>query len=148
MNVKVIAIGNRLMKDDGVGMEVLKLMEDNLIKKNVSVIYGETDIDYSIANVKEDDYIFIIDGASYKKDLGQITYISLDDFEDKKEGFQHSYNFLDLLKFYYPNIKGKVYGIEIEDVTFGLGLSSDIKNKLNFISEEILKDIENFIEGK
>ncbi len=147
MSIKVIAMGNVLMRDDGVGIEVAKRIQKKLYSKKIEVVFGETDINYSISKVKEDDFIFVIDAASYGKNPGEISCISLNSFTSSaKEGFQHSYNFLDLVKLYYPNIKGRIYGIEVHEVGFGVGLSLTLENKLDFISEEILKDIEETLE--
>lgn len=147
MSIKVIALGNVLMKDDGVGIEVARMIQKKLYSKKIEVVFGETDISYSISKVKEDDFIFVIDAASYGKNPSEVSSISINSFaSSEKEGFQHSYSFLDLVKLYYPNIKGRIYGIEVHEVGFGVGLSLTLENKLDFISEEILKDIEETLE--
>ena len=143
MKKKVIAIGNTLMRDDGIGIEVSKEIEENLLEKGIEVIYGETDVQYSISNVKEHDYIFIIDAAYYGGNPGEIISFSLNDFVSTKKGYSaHSYSFLDLLKLYYPNVQGEIYAIEIKEVEFGIGLSTVLQEKLKIISKEILDKIE------
>ena len=139
-NIKVIAMGNVLMKDDAIGIEVAKDIEEKLLEKGIEVIYGETDVQYSISNVQEDDYIFILDAAYYGKDPGEITCLPLNTFVSKKKGYsQHNYSFLDLLKLYYPNVKGEIFAIEVKEVEFGFGLSSVLQEKLKVISKEILE---------
>ena len=66
MSKKVIAMGNTLMKDDAIGIEVAKEIEEKLLEKGIEVIYGETDVQYSISNVQEDDYIFILELSSQR----------------------------------------------------------------------------------
>lgn len=145
-NIKVIAMGNVLMKDDGIGIEVAKQIEEKLLEKNIQIIYAETDIQYSISNVKEDDHILILDAAYYGKEPGEITNLSLNAFVSKKKGYsQHNYSSLDLLKLYYPSIKGEIYAIEVKEVEFGLGLSQVLQEKLEVISKEILEEIERYI---
>lgn len=145
-NIKVIAMGNVLMKDDGIGIEVAKKIEEKLLEKNIQVIYAETDIQYSISNVKEDDHILILDAACYGKEPGEITNLSMKAFVSKKKGYsQHNYSSLDLLKLYYPNIKGEIYAIEVKEVEFGFGLSQVLQEKLEVISKEILEEIERYI---
>ena len=142
MNKKVIAMGNTLMKDDAIGIEVAKEIEAKLLEQGIEVIYGETDVQYSISNIQEDDYIFILDAACYGKSPGEITSLPLNTFVSNKKGYcGHNYSVLDLLKLYYPNVKGKIYAIEIKEVEFGLGLSSVLQDKLKVISEEILSKI-------
>lgn len=142
MNKKVIAMGNTLMKDDAIGIEVAKEIEAKLLEQGIEVIYGETDVQYSISNIQEDDYIFILDAACYGKSPGEITSLPLNTFVSNKKGYcGHNYSVLDLLKLYYPNVKGKIYAIEIKEVEFGLGLSSVLQDKLKVISEDILGKI-------
>lgn len=147
MKKKVIAIGNTLMRDDGIGIEVAKEIEEKLLKKGIEVIYGETDVQYSISNVQEDDYIFILDAAYYGKNPGEIISLPLNNFVSTKKRYSgHSYSFLDLLKLYYPNVQGEIYAIQIEEVKFGIGLSLVLQEKLKVISQEILDEIEKSIE--
>ena len=142
MNKKVIAMGNTLMKDDAIGIEVAKEIEAKLLEQGIEVIYGETDVQYSMSNIQEDDYIFILDAACYGKSPGEITSLPLNTFVSNKKGYcGHNYSVLDLLRLYYPNVKGKIYAIEIKEVEFGLGLSSVLQDKLKVISEDILGKI-------
>lgn len=149
MSTKVIAMGNVLMKDDAIGIEVAKQIQEKLLEKNIEVIYGETDIQYSISSIKEDDYLMILDAASYGKNPGEITVVSLTDFScNNKKYSQHNYSFLDLLRIYYPNIKGEIYAIEVKNVELGFGLSSGLQDQLKLISEHILSKIEKSIKKK
>ena len=145
-NIKVIAMGNILMKDDAIGIEVAKVIEERLLERGIEVIYVETDVQYGISNVQEDDYILVLDSACYGKGPGEITCFPLNAYASKKKGYsQHNYSFLDLLKLYYPSTKGKIYAIEVKEVEFGFGLSSVLQEKLEVISKEILKRIEKYI---
>ncbi len=147
MRVKVIAIGNILMKDDAIAIEVAKEMEEQLLEKGIEVIYGETDFEYCISKISEEDYIFILDAAHFGKNPGKITFLSLNSFVFKKKGYtQHSYGFLDLVKLFYPNIHGKIFAIEIQEFEFGFGISPSLQEKLKEISEEILSKIDRVIE--
>ena len=146
MSIKVIAIGNILMRDDGIAIEVTKEIEETLLEKRIEVIYGETNLQYSISSVEEEDYIIILDGTCYGKIPGEIISFTLNTFISNKKSYsQHSYSFLDLLKLYYPNINGEVYGIKVKEVEFGFGLSSVMKEKVKDIAKEILSKIEKVI---
>lgn len=147
MSVKVIAIGNILMKDDAIALEVAKEIEEELLKKGVEVIYGETDFQYCIANTGEEDYIFILDAAQFGKSPGEVTFLPLGSFHTTNYGYtQHSYSFLDLLKLFYPKIQGEISAIEVHEVEFAYGLSPLLKEKLKDISKKILSKINNVIE--
>ena len=149
MRVKVIAIGNVLMKDDAIAIEVARNIEKELLDRGIEVIYGETDFEYCISRIQEEDYIFILDAAHYGKGPGEITFLPLKGFASKNKGYtQHSYSFLDLLKLYYPNSKGEICAIEAVEVKFEFGLSSLLQEKLKSISEIILGKILSVIEVK
>ena len=143
MSFKLIAIGNVLMKDDAIGIKVAEEIEEELLKLGVNVVYGETSLQHCISSVEEEDYIIILDSAYYGKSVGEITIEDIDKYISKKvEASQHIYSFLDLLKLYYPNIKGIILGIEVEEIDFGIGLSSTLKKNLKLISNKVLKIVE------
>lgn len=144
--LKVIAMGNILMKDDGIAIEVAKIIEKKLSKQGIEVIYAETDVQYGISNIQENDCILVLDAAYCGKQPGEITCLPLNAFISKKKAYsQHSYGLLDLLKLYYPSIEGEIYAIEAKDVEFGFGLSTALQEKLEDISKEILYKIEKYI---
>lgn len=144
--IKVIAMGNVLMKDDAIGIEVAKGIEKRLLERGIKVIYAETDVQYGISNIQEDDFIFVLDAAYYGKKPGEITRLPLNALSHNKKGYsQHNYSFLDLLKLYYPSVKGEIYAIEVKEVEFGFGLSSALQEKLEVLSKEILEEIEKYI---
>lgn len=145
-NIKVIAMGNILMKDDAIGIEVAKCIEERLLKRGIEVIYAETDVQYGISNIQEEDHILVLDAVYYGKKPGEITCLALNGLISKKKGYsQHNYSFLDLLKLYYPRIKGEIYAIEVKEVEFGFGLSTVLQEKLENISKEVLEEIKKYI---
>lgn len=148
MSVKLIAIGNLLMKDDGIAIEVTKGLEQKLMLIGIEVIYGETNIGYCISKVKPHDYIIVLDAAHYGKLPGEITVLPLQDFVTNSKGYtQHSFTFIDVLKLYYPSINGVVIGIEVKEVDFDIGLSNVLYEKLGYISDCIFTKIEDILIG-
>lgn len=149
MSLKLIAIGNVLMKDDAIGIKVAEEIEIELLKLGVNVIYGETNIQHCISSVEKDDYIIILDSAYYGKSIGEITIEDIDKFTSNKvEASQHKYSFLDLLKLYYPNIKGIILGIEVEEIYLDIGLSNNLKKSFKSISNNILNNIKKIINER
>lgn len=148
MSVKLIAMGNVLMKDDAVAIEVTKQIEEELTKKGVEVIYGETDFEYCVSKVKDDDYLLILDAAFLGETPGTITVEPLKRFcTYNKDNTQHSYSFLDLLKIYYPYINGEIFAIEIKEIAFGYGLSNMLQENLSNIAETALFKIEEILKS-
>ncbi|MBC2581710.1 hydrogenase maturation protease [Clostridium sp. DJ247] len=142
MKVKAIAIGNTLMEDDGIGIAVAEKIKEELINNNVEVIIGETDFQYCISLIEDGDFIFVVDAAYYGKNPGEITIGTLENYKYEKNYFtQHSYSAIDLIKLYYKSVKGYIIGIEVNSVSFKLGLSKELESKIHIISKEVLENI-------
>jgi len=143
MSVKLIAMGNVLMKDDGIGIEVAKEIEEELTQKGIEVIYGETDFQYCIIKVRKNDFLLVLDGASLGEEPGTVTVMPLSRFASNKgEYTQHCYSFIDLLELYYPCVRGTIFAIQIKEITYDFGLSDLLQEKLQDISKDVLEKIE------
>lgn len=146
MSVKLIAMGNRLMKDDGIGIEVALSIEEKLTEDGIDIIYGETDFDYCMSKVEENDFIILLDATSYGKKPGEIRVISLDSYIPDKLGYsQHCYSFFEVLKCYFPEVRGVIISIKIYEVDFNYGLSTVLQEKLSDLSKDILYIIEDVV---
>lgn len=147
MKIKVIAVGNTLMEDDGVAIVVLEKLKEKFIERSVEVIIGETDFQYCISSIEDGDFIFFIDAVYYGKKPGEITVIPLQKYKYKKKYYtQHSYSIVDLIKLYFKAINGYIIGIEIGKVSFRYGLSAVLDNNIDIISENVLKEIDSRIK--
>jgi len=143
MSVKLIAMGNILMKDDGIGIEVAKEIEEALIQKGIEVIYGETDFQYCIIKVRENDFVLVLDGAFLGEKPGTVTVMPLSRFGSNNKFYtQHSYSFLDLIQIYYPSVNGKIFAIQIKEITYDFGLSDLLQENLKDIAKDVLSKIE------
>lgn len=148
MKVKVIAIGNVLMEDDGIGIEVLEKIKDKLKDKNIEVIIGETDAEYCISQIEDGDFIFIIDASCSEKPPGTITVVNIKNYSYKRKYYtQHNYNVVDLIKLYNKSITGFVIEIEVSSVSFNFGLSFELQKKLDQVSSQVLKSILSKVES-
>lgn len=142
MKIKVIAVGNTLMEDDGVAVVVLDKIKEELIRNNIEAIIGETDFGYSLSLIEDGDFIFFIDAVYYGKKTGEITVISLEKYRGQKKYYtQHDCSIVDLMRLYFKNVNGYIIGIEIGEISFKYGLSNVIKSNIDAISNRVLKEI-------
>ena len=149
MSVKLIAMGNVLMKDDGIGIEIAKQIEEVLTQKGIEVIYGETDSGYCISKIRVNDFLLILDAAFIGENPGTVIVMPINrPGSNKREYTQHSYSFLDLLKIYYPGLDGKIFAIQVKEITYDFGLSNVMQEKLKDISKDILSKIEIVIQER
>ena len=143
--IKVIGIGNILLCDDGIGVKVVEKIQEQLksINDNIEVIIGETDYQYCIEEISDDDLVIIIDSTYFMKEPGTVTVRTLescDEFLDKIYT-GHDISLLKAIRLEKPNIKGFLIGIEIEVIEFSLELSKKLENKFDYICKEVLDNI-------
>ena len=146
----VIGIGNTLRRDDGIGVIVL----GSLLK-----FYKREDTDYFdftaasfdlLHRIKTYDEVLLIDGISAGLSVGELLISELNDIECKLDNLftsTHELNLKSIFEFSKSlGIKTKIYvaGIQVQDTSFGEGLSESLNNKL----EEILQKIKTFIDEK
>lgn len=142
MGLKLIVLGNVLMSDDGIGIDVAKQIEEELTDLGIEVIYGETDIGYCINMVSEKDNILILDAGCNGNRPGEVILHSFPDNSSMRViSLQHSISFLSLLNLYYPDIHGHILAIEADEVQFGFGISPKLARIKKQITEEVLHKI-------
>lgn len=140
MNIKLIAMGNVLMEDDGIAIFIMDMLKEELEKKGVEVVYGETDIGYSLSLIREGDFLILMDAAVLGKEPGEVTLLSFDKISSERINLtQHGISFFDLIKLYYPEIDGILLAIEAAGIGLSFGPSPQLKCKLETISEKILR---------
>jgi len=92
--------------------------------------------------------VFLIDGINVGFCSGELKISELKDIEYKLDNFvssTHELNLKSIFEFFKDlGIKTKIYvaGIEVQDTSFGEGLSETLKQK----KEDIIKEIISFIE--
>ncbi|SKA80217.1 hydrogenase maturation protease [Caloramator quimbayensis] len=143
MSTKLIAIGNKLMGDDGIALIVADKIKEKLKDMNIEVIIGETDFDFCLDFINKDDFIIILDSTHFNIKKGNITLLPLDSLNQSKNFFfPHSLSLIHYLLIY--NIKGIFIGIEAENIDFTNRLSSTLSKNLDNICNNVLKVIKDF----
>jgi len=137
----VIAIGSRIMKDDGIGVWVAESIASALNEENVDVVIAETDCEYGFDAAKDYDYVFVLDAMVTGNTPGRITVLPLSDAK-VRTGYatQHDMSLTDMLV-RDGNPPGSLIGIEANEVDFGFGLSQTLQEKFEEICSGVLKEI-------
>lgn len=144
--VKLVAIGNRLMKDDGVAIEVAERLKDRFSNLNIEVIIGETDCQSCFYLLNQEDFVFILDACYEGREPGSVHIFNLEEVisQPLSSIMQHDMSIIELMKLYGSKFKGYIIGIEIAEVGFGDSLSLVLKEKFQqicFDIERIIKEI-------
>lgn len=144
MSLKLFAIGNRIMGDDAIAIHIAQKLEESFKDFGVEVIIGETDFEYCLSKIKEEDYIIIVDSTYFGIKPGTVTVNSLKDISrlncNNSLFSQHSYSLIGMIEFFYKSIDGIVIGIEGSKFDFSLSLSKILEEDLEEISIKV-KDI-------
>jgi hydrogenase maturation protease len=139
MNTKVIAIGNPIMSDEGIAIKVAENLKQSFKTNNIEVIIGETDVDYCIDNIKEDDFLFIVDATYYGIVPGSLTLIPLNKsipyLTDSYS--QHELSLINELKKNGNIPLGYIIGIEVDEIKFDPNLSVSLTKKFDKICSKV-----------
>lgn len=148
MGIKCIAIGNRIMGDDSIGIRVAEEISTKLKEQDIEVIFGETDIDYTLNKIDNGDLIFIIDATYFGTIPGSITFTDIKEVNTPKEVFsQHQPSLINLVNTYKESVKGFVIGVEVKEIQFSLELSDMLENNFSRICEEVIDFIHQTTRG-
>ena len=135
--IVVMGTGNVLLKDEGVGVHVIRaLKKDEALPRNIEIIDGGTaalDVLQSLADV---DKLIVVDAVRGGDEPGAIYRFSPEDISEKRSEFLslHQLGLLEALKM--AGMLGTVpreiviVGIQPEDVSPGLEPSPEIKRRI------------------
>jgi len=145
--IKLIAVGNRFMKDDGIAIKVTEQIKEQLTDLVLEIIIGETDSQNCLYLLNENDFVIILDAICNGTEPGSICVFSLKNVLSQPFGFcmQHDINIIELMKLYDKSFKGYLIGIEIADIGLGDELSPVLKEILPQICSNIVSTIKNII---
>ncbi|AGF57830.1 hydrogenase maturation protease [Clostridium saccharoperbutylacetonicum] len=138
----IIGIGNILLKDDGVGVCVIRQLEKENLPSTIELVDGGTSTLDTLSYFLEYNKVIIIDclKAGYKP--GTIYKINPEDINGyKKENLSiHDVQILDVVQM--ANMLGKfpkvvIFGIEPEEICLDTEITETMKNKI----PEIIKHI-------
>jgi len=128
-----------MMGDDGVAIEVAEHLLNSLSELEIEVIIGETDTDYCRAHIAEGDVLIILDAGYSGKPVGKVWSVSLLEALQTVNvcSWQHDADLINAIKIEGLKISGLLICIEVSDICFRWGLSSELEQKLSEICSEI-----------
>lgn len=139
MGIKVIAIGNPMMGDDAIALYAVKDLSNGIQKLGIEVIIGETDVDFCISKIKNKDELIIIDSSCRGKALGSVSYMGLQEIIEGSNinSWQHDRDIIRELKIRGVEVSGLLICIEVSDIDFRWGLSTELQQMLPGICERV-----------
>jgi len=146
--VAVIGLGNVLMGDDGVGVEVIRRLAEEGAPSGVRLIEGGTAIHEAIFDAEGAEKIIIVDSVHGGSEPGAIYRFTLDEIDHGSTPLAislHDFSALPTIAMHRLAGRGAgdvvVIGVEPEKVEWGLGLSETIRSRLPKIIEAVKREI-------
>jgi hydrogenase maturation protease len=141
--IAVLGMGNELLKDEGIGVHVVRYLENVSGLGPVRLIDGGTCPDV-IDEVRDVERLIIVDAVRGEGKPGAVYRLSPELVQTQKPSSVHELTVMDML--WSMDILGSVpevtiIGIEPKEIDWGLELSPELANKLPQIAEVVLEEI-------
>jgi hydrogenase maturation protease len=133
--VRVIGVGNILLKDDGIGVRVAEyIKEKKLLPPQIDIVDGGTGGLQLMPMIKDEDCLIIIDAVKGGDRPGSIYRFTIDDIPVHiaqktslhELGLQEVFALMDLSEGKRPETV-IIIGIEPGEVNYGMELSPELK---------------------
>ncbi len=160
--ILILGVGNPLRRDDGIGPEIIRLFEENRIKKNNSyklpadtdLVDGGTDGLGLIEYLKDYKKVVIIDAVEMKSTPGTIKVFTPEKAVIKigtDSLSTHGFCIGELIKLADAldiNTKIIIVGIQPESTDFGEGLSGSVQSKITRIIKVIIQALDSISQAE
>lgn len=147
-NIAILGVGNLLMKDEGIGVHIVQLLEKNYtFDPEVEIIDGGTSGSELYGFFDKHDKMIIVDAVNFGKEAGFIGTIENDDILSQLNTklSMHNLGLTDVLSHVkLLDIEPSeicLVGIQPELIEYGMELSKTISDKMNRILEVIFSKL-------
>lgn len=145
-DVAILGIGNILLKDDGIGVHIVKKLEEEKLPSTIELVDGGTSTLDTLGYFLEYEKVIVIDSLKAGYEPGTIYKIKPEDIKKyKKESLSiHDVQILDVVKMAnmfdkYPNVI--ILGIEPEEINFDTEMTECMKMKIPEVIKLIKKEL-------
>lgn len=146
MKTAVVGVGNILMRDDGVGVYVVRQIEENGTAENVTCIDGGTAAFEALDAAEGCERIIVVDAVKAGGKPGTLYRLTFDEWHVSRGASLHDVQFMDAIAITelleQRNIDVAVVGIEPEEISLGLELSEAVKGRFQDLVNAVLEEIE------
>lgn len=147
--IKIFAIGNIILGDDGIGVKVMEFIGAQLesYSKEVKVLIVGIDYIYCLNEINKEDTVILVDSTYFGIEPGRVSVLNLKECDKFISPCRdmHSENLLRVLREEYREIAGYLVGIEVEKVNYSLELSNTLKDKFSEITKKVFREIKRII---
>lgn len=146
-NIIVLGIGNILMMDDGIGIDLIEQLSKLNRTPHVSFLIGESDIDYCMDQIMNATFVIIVDAVFSGNEPGELTVYPLANLHEYQtlDISAHNFHLFQSLYQQKESIKGYLIGVEPYEIRFHIGLSKTLREKWKTILQDVSQTIDRLI---
>lgn len=145
--IVILGVGNILLQDEGIGVHVVRELQTQNLPPNVELIDAGTATLDILPLIEGVSKLVVIDAVKGRGEYGTIYRFLPEEIESEKEVVTslHQMGLLETLSMlekmgHKPN-STVIIGIEPKEITWGLELSKEIKEKIPEIIELVLNEV-------
>lgn len=145
-DVAILGIGNILLKDDGIGVHIVKKLEEEKLPSTIELVDGGTSTLDTLGYFLEYEKVIVIDSLKAGYEPGTIYKIKPEDIKNyKKENLSiHDVQILDVVKMakmFDKNPSVTIFGIEPKEINFDTEMTDCMKMKIPEVIKLIKKEL-------
>lgn len=146
--IVILGIGNLLLKDEGVGIQLIQLLEQETLPPGVELVDGGTSTLDILPLLQEADKIIVIDAMKAGGEPGSIYRCRPSDLipsEDAPMSLHHI-DFLQALKMNKMlgddlEPRTVIFGVEPQEIEWEIGLTAPVAAKIPVLKKLVLEEV-------
>ncbi len=149
-NRLIIGLGNILLRDEGAGIRCVEYIKNRGLSQDIKILDGATMGLDLLEEIKGFEKVVIVDAVDMGKEPGYITSFSAEQVQPNSTGKKFSLHEIGLadvigvgkkIGYNFDNVR--IVGIQPKETSRGDSLSETIKEKLPYLAEKVLREINN-----
>ena len=142
--VAVLGMGNELLKDEGIGVHVIRRLEETPGLSGVKLVEGGTSPDVA-DDVRDVKRLIIVDAAKCGGEPGDVYRMSPEDVQTQQPSSVHELSMIQML--WQMDMLGRlpevtIIGVEPKEMDWGMDLSPELAGELPKIVEAVREELD------
>ena len=145
----IIGIGNLILRDEGLGVHVVRQLEDRELPRGVELIDGGTATTELLPVIHETERIIVIDALKAGGEPGTIYRVTPEDLvcETERPLSLHQVGFLEVLGM-AQQLGGHgqvaIIGVEPKEISWGVELSPEVEATVPKVIEAVFEELRGY----
>lgn len=145
--IAIVGVGNILLGDEGIGVRVLEELEKEKYSEKINFLDAGTAFFSIVSELRKVEKAIIIDAVHGGKKAGTVYRFNIDDIAGKGNSIISLHDFGVIESVQLERVIAKLpdeiifYGVEPQNVTPSLELSSVLQGKLKYVVQKIFEEL-------